>query len=127
MRSISAAPIRTSSWAVSGLATGMRIRDGSGVRVIGRFRTASGRPRWPRARGRPPWRRLPAWPALDQIRLEQLELAGLPLDVLLGLLFGEPPVLDDQATDAAEVDRHERGHEPLDVGMSPKLAETSRS
>ena len=53
-------------------------------------------------------------PALDEVRLEQLELAGLALDALLGLLGRDVPVLDDEAADPPEVDRHERGDERLE-------------
>ena len=50
---------------------------------------------------------------LDQIRLEQLEFARLALDPLLRLLVRKPAILDDEASDAPEVDRHESCHEPL--------------
>ena len=69
-----AAPSRISSSAVAGLATGMRIRAGqrrpaASRRRPGRFGGVDGGP-----------------PALDEVRLEQLELAGLALDAILGLL-----------------------------------------
>ena len=49
-----------------------------------------------------------AVPALDEVRLEQLELAGLALDALLGLVGRDVAVLDDEPADPPEVDRHER-------------------
>ena len=65
-----AAPRRISSSAVSGLATGMRMRAGSGA---GAHRPAdSGRDG--------------LFQRVDEVGLEQLELAGLALDALLGLL-----------------------------------------
>ena len=104
------APSRISSSAVAGLATGMRIRAGSGARggVIGAAPRGSAvaRPLRPAASGR--------LPALDEVRLQQLELAGLALDAVLGLLGRLVAVLDDEAADAPEVDRDERGDERLD-------------
>ena len=53
-------------------------------------------------------------PALDEVRLQQLELARLALDALLGLLGGHRAVLDDEARHPPEVDRHERGDDRLE-------------
>ena len=52
-------------------------------------------------------------PALHEVRLEQLELARLALDPLLGLVGGHVAVLDDEAADPPEVDRDERRDERL--------------
>ncbi len=89
----------------------MRIRPGSGVRGL------TGGPRRARRHRRPP----PAppgprglRPALREVWLEQLELAGLALDALLGLVRGHVAVLDDEAGDPPEVDRHERGDQRLE-------------
>ena len=65
-------------------------------------------------------RRRARLPALDEVRLEQLELAGLALDALLGLVGRDVAVLDDEAADAPEVDRHERGDERLDRRLRPR-------
>ena len=56
-------------------------------------------------------------PALDEVRLEQLELAGLALHPVLGLVRRDVPVLDDEAADPPEVDRHEGGDERLERGL----------
>ena len=70
--SISEAPIRISSSAVSGFATGIRIRDGSGcARPRGGSAVVARVHRGP--------------PAVDEVGLEQLELARLALDPLLGV------------------------------------------
>ena len=69
--------MRISSSAVSGFATGMRIRDGSGSPAIRR------RPR--RRPGRAVGLGVERAPALDEVRLEQLELARLALHALLGV------------------------------------------
>ena len=62
-------------------------------------------------------------PVLDEIWLEQLELSSLALNPLLGLVGGQAPVLDHEAADAPEVDRHERCHQPL----GGHLAEAGRN
>ena len=56
-------------------------------------------------------------PALDEVRLEQLELAGLALDPLLRLVGRHVAVLDDEAADPPEVDRHERRDQRLERGL----------
>ena len=66
-------------------------------------------------------------PALDEVRLEQLELAGLALDALLGLVGRDVAVLDDEAADPPEVDRHERGDERLDRRVRPIARAMTRS
>ena len=58
--------------------------------------------------------RLGFGPALDEVRLQQLELARLALDALLGLLGRHVAVLDDEARDPPEVDRHERRDQRLE-------------
>ena len=50
-------------------------------------------------------------PALDEVRLEQLELARLALDALLGGGRRHVAVLDHEAADPAEVDRRQRRDE----------------
>ena len=105
--SSSAAPSRISSSAVAGLATGMRIRAGSGPRaaaLIGAVAAAVAAAVVGRAR---PVVADGGLPALDEVRLEQLELAGLALDPVLGLLGRQVAVLDDEAADPPEVDRDE--------------------
>ena len=52
-------------------------------------------------------------PALDEVRLEPLELAGLTLDALLRLVGRDVAVLDHERADPAEVDRDERRDEGL--------------
>ena len=107
--SSSAAPIRISSSAVPGLATGIRIRAGSGAR------SSPG----------PVGRQL--GPALDEVRLEQLELARLPLHALLGLVGRHLAVLDHEAADPPEVDRDERGDAPFDGIRATARRSRSRS
>src|SRR6185503_12059195 len=88
------APRRISSSAVEGFATGMTIRAGSGRGVtIARSRLA---------------------PALEQVRLQPLELARLPLDAVLRPIGRELAVLDDGAGHTTEVHGHQRGHERLE-------------
>ena len=53
-------------------------------------------------------------PALHEVRLQQLELARLTLDAILGLFGRDVPVLDDERPDPTEVDRHERRDERLE-------------
>ena len=67
----------------------------------------------------------PGVPALDEVRLEQLEGARLALDALLGLLGRHVAVLDDEAADPPEVDRHERRDEGLELDASGSRAATT--
>ena len=66
-------------------------------------------------------------PALDEVRLEQLELAGLALDALLRLLGRDVAVLDDERADPPEVDRHERRDQASRAGAVGFRAVTTRS
>ena len=66
-------------------------------------------------------------PALDEVRLEELELARLALDPILGLLGRDVAVLDDEAADPPEVDRHERRDERLERVLRVLRAVTTRS
>ena len=54
-----------------------------------------------------------ALPALDEIRLGQLEDARLALDKRLGLIGRQLCRLEDEAGDAGEVERHERRDESV--------------
>ncbi len=58
--------------------------------------------------------RLRGAPALHEVRLGALEGAGLALHAILGLLGRHVPVLDHEAADPAEVDRHERRDQGLE-------------
>ena len=72
------------------------------------------------ARARPSSPRRPLGPpAVDEVRLEQLELARLALDPLLGVGRRQVPGLDDEAADPPEVDRHERGDHLAGVDLAP--------
>ena len=98
----------------SGFATGIRTRAGSGCPVF------MPRPRPRRARrSRRPARGNIGPPAVDEVWLEQLELARLALDPLLGVGRGQVAVLDHEAADPPEVDRHQRGHELAGVDLAP--------
>ncbi len=101
----SAAPMRTRSAAVRGLASGMRIarqrrarahRRGDALPSVGGGALAPA---------------TAASPALDELRLGQLEGACLALHERLGLLGGHLAGLDDEAGDPPEVERHQRRHE----------------
>src|SRR5512146_2708549 len=105
------APRRTSSSAVAGLATGMTTRIGSGSLMTWDSRYAGARvARAVRPAG-------PSVPALEEVGLQALELTGLALDALLRPLRRQVTILDDEARDAPEVDRHEG----RDEGVEPVL------
>ena len=97
---------------------GNEILDGSGVRVIGPPRRPFG-PVGPRPGGRRGSR--PAAPPRAACSTRyglRSSNSRACRSTVLGLLFGEVPVLDHQATDAAEVDRDERGHETLEFEVA---------
>ena len=112
-RSSIAAPSRISSSAVIGLATGMRMRAGSGPAIAFTWRPRAWQSR-PSRRGPPPLARCRVVPAAHQVRLQQLERASLSLDAFLGLRRRDVPVLDDKAPDPTEIDRDERSDERLE-------------
>ncbi len=103
----SAAPMRTRSAAVRGLASGMRMRPGSGrSRSLDAGRPAS---------------------APTKLGLGQLEGARLALHEGLGLVRRQLPRLDDQAGDPPEVDRHQRGDERARPPRRPSRTAMARS
>ena len=100
---------------LGGHRVGDRDEDATGERRLGAHRGASAGPA-PSAGPVPAASSADGLPALDQVRLQQLELARLALDAVLGGVGRDGAVLDDEGADAPEVDRHEGGDHRFDVG-----------
>ena len=92
---------------------GVEHRGAEADQFLGRHRVGD-RDEDARRQRRPAGHRASGLPTLDEVRLEELELAGLAFDALLRGIGRDVAVLDDEAADPTEVDRDEGRDERLE-------------